>query len=557
MLKHLQIKNFALIDNLDHALLPGMTVMTGETGAGKSIIIDALSLVLGGRSNAKFIRQHADYCEVCGAFDIHEVKQIQAFLREHALEDDDDKNMCILRRVINQDGRSKAFVNGRIVSLSQLKTLSNYLINIHGQHENQSLMNHDIQRQMLDAFAGHDALIEKVKTAYQTWLALKKEWQALTRTQQDHAHLELMQYQLQELTQAACQPGEVEALHQEQKILANAQHVLQDCADCLTMISDPDAGLASQTIQASMQRLAPHLDAHNPLQTAYQLLENASIQIQEAENEIRDYIDTFDSEPDRLQHIESRLSQLHALARKHHCQAEALPTRQQDLEKQCQALTQFDDIANALQIKLQSALAQYQKVANTLSTSRKKAANKLSKLVTENIHALHMAQGKFHIEFKEQEDATPHLYGQDRIAYHVSTNPGMPSGPLHKIASGGELSRISLAIQVIIAKCYKTPVLIFDEVDVGIGGATAEVVGQLLKQLSESAQILCITHLPQVAACATHHVIVEKTQSKQATASTLTLLNQSQRIEEIARMLGGVKITKQTRLHAAEMLETA
>ncbi len=549
MLEHIQIRDFTLIDNLDQSLARGMTVMTGETGAGKSIIVDAINLILGSRATPKLVRSGAKRCEISGVFDLTLVPQAQAWLKEHEL---DEGIECVIRRTLTDEGRSRAFINGRTVTLAELKALSNLLINIHGQHENQSLMNQDIQLQMLDAFAAHESLLTAVKHAYGKWRALQDEIKQLSAQGDVSARVELLQYQLSELDNAALKAGEVEQLTATHKKLANADTFTHELQSALALLNDEHAHSVVDSL-ARIKTLCEQQQAHLPaLSEIIITIEAALINCQESASDLEQLLQANQGDPQQLQQIEERLSQLHQLARKHHVEPEQLLDVFERCQQEYDALVDKDARLAELERSVAKVLDAYLNAAEKLNRSRQKAAKKLAKLVMEKLTQLNMPHCVFQIDFDSLP--TPTAQGSEKCCFTVSPNPGLPQGPLNKIASGGELSRISLAIQVIIAECYNTPVLIFDEVDVGIGGATAEVVGQLLRALGERAQVLCITHLAQVAANAHHHVRVEKHQDKKRTTSELTLLEGKARVEEIARMLGGVTVTDKTRETASEML---
>lgn len=550
MLQHLQIKDFTIIDNVDHELATGMTVMTGETGAGKSVIIDALSLIVGGRGNNSWLRQGASRCDISGTFSIDDRPTVIHWLEENDLYNEESE--CIIRRTISKDGRSRAYINGQVVPLHKLRDLCDHLINIHGQHENQALLKNDIQRQIVDAYAGAGNLVKQLKTLHRAYQEAAIELDTLTEASRNRAaREELLGYQLQELASLELVDNEVEALHLELKQLSSAGDIISNTQNTLLLLEEDEHSVAAQLNNALAQS-SVYQDLHPSLKQANEMLQAALIQVQEAATEINQYSTHVQCDPERLQNVEQRLQLLHTVARKHQIEPEFLLDLQKRLQQEMTDCESSDEKIALLKCKLEELRMDYDKVASKLSTKRKTAAKKLSKNVTEKMALLGLQAGKFCIDLKALIE--PSAYGLEQVEMLVTTNPGVPPGPLNKIASGGEISRIALALQVIIAETYKTPVLVFDEVDVGIGGGTAEIVGKLLRELGKNSQVLCITHLPQVASCADHHIRVEKSTDGKRTVSQLTLLSEAARVKEIARMLGGVKITKQTLAHAKEMI---
>jgi len=548
MLDHLHIKNFAIIDNLDLEFKTGMTVITGETGAGKSIVIDALDIALGDRADTKLIRHGCDRCEIHVSFSITEIPKAQQWLKEKELYDEDQ---CLIRRVTSLEGRSRSYINGSPVTLQQLRELAKCLIHIHSQHENHALMKKDEQRQLVDRFAKHPALLNKVTNHYQQWQqAQQRHAQLKEQLQQQQSQQELWQYHLEELNQLALQPKELEQLHQEHKILDNAQQLMGFYQEVLGIL-DTDEPSVNQLLSQAQQRIAQAKLLDNQLVNSETLLNQSLLHLQEALQELHHCQQSRDLNDDKLQQVEQRLSTIHDLARKHRIAPEKLYEHHQQLQQTIETLQQGDEQLALLAEQAQQHLLAYHKVAQQLSQSRQKAAKKLASLVSKSIRLLGIPKGEFSVAFKVQE---PTLHGIDSIDFQVTANPGQPLQSLSKVASGGELSRISLAIQVLTAQSHCTPTLIFDEVDVGIGGGTAEIIGQLMQQLGKKAQVICITHLPQVAAQGDHHLQITKTMAEDSTISQLIPLQGKQRIQEIARMLGGVKITPQTVAHAQEML---
>lgn len=552
MLQHLSIQHFTIIDVLELEFKSGMTVLTGETGAGKSILIDALMLALGGRGDSNMIRQGEERCTISANFNIQKLAVAKQWLAEHELTSDDE---CVLRRIITSDGRSRAFINGQATPLQQLRELGSLLVSIHGQHEHQTLLKPDKQRLLLDAYAGHTALIKKVQTLYNQWRTAQDELANLqAQAEQRQARQELLAYQTQELAKLNLQENEIKELDVEQRQLANADRLLNSCQQLLTMLAEQDEGnvlslLNSAQIQTSnLQNIDPQFNAIN------ELLNSAEIQINEAISELRHYFAGVELNPERLAWVENRLSAIHEFARKHRVHPEELIPLQNRLTAELKQLENSDAAINALQKQINVLSQDYQTAAQELSNSRKNAAEKLSPLIETSMQQLNMPGGRFSVQFMANADNQPASYGLEKIEFLVSTNPGQVLQPLAKIVSGGELSRISLAIQVLTAQTDTTPTLIFDEVDVGIGGGTAEIVGRLLRKLAKSTQVLCVTHLAQVAAQSQQHLQISKSTNKNITQTFVRSLTQTDKIQEIARMLGGIKITQQTLAHAKEML---
>ncbi len=553
MLNHIQIQNFTIIDQVSLDLSVGMTVLTGETGAGKSILIDALSLALGGRADSKVVRHGTQRCDITATFDIRSINAAQKWLSEHDLNND---NECILRRVINSDGPSRSFINGQPMPLQLVRELGELLVDIHGQHEHHSLLKRDVQRQLLDDYAGHDDLLAKTQAIYQLWRTTSQNYNDLLTSSRDQAaRSEFLRFQVQELSQLGLTENELETLDKEHKQLANMGELINNCQHALTVLQEKEQDNALQLLKQAQNALASlkHLD--DKISSSSQLLDSAIIQTQEAVDELSHYVDKLELNPHRLQEIEQRLADIHNIARKHRVKPKEIATILAQFENELTQLENSDQNLQALQEKLQLLEKDYLTIAIQLSNSRQKIAKKLCKLIQDSMHQLGMPGGKFEIQLEKIKESSINPHGLERIEFMVSANPGQPLQPLAKVASGGELSRISLAIQVITAQSNVTPTLIFDEVDVGIGGSIAAIVGQLLRQLGNSAQVLCVTHLAQVAAYGHHHLQVNKSTEKNQTRTEIKLLKNEEKIQEIARMIGGVKITKQTLAHAKEMLE--
>ncbi len=554
MLRHLSIKDFVIVDQIELEFPDGFTVLTGETGAGKSILIDALSMALGERGDSNQIRQGCERAEISVTFDISALPDLPDWLDEHDLQGDPD--VCLMRRVIDTSGRSRAFINGHIVTLQQLRAASEYLVAIHSQHAHQSLLQKGSQRNLLDAFAGCSDLVQAVKSAYQDWQEIHQQRILYAqRMAESLEKREQLEWQAQELSELNLSAGEWQTLQADHSRLSHAAALVEAAEMSIDTLYESETAVISQMSIVTSQ-LQSLLDYDAQLKTSIDLLESAQIQLQEGIYELKHYRQQLDLDPQQLQEVEQRLSAVHAAARKYHVTPEALVDLQQSVTQQLQVLQAGGDDSK-MQEKEDAAKRKYHKLAKQLSATRQKAGKALAKQVSEAMQTIAMVGGKFSVDLAafEQGNAT----GLEQIEFQVSAHKGLPLRPLAKVASGGELSRISLAIQVITSKVSSVPTLIFDEVDVGIGGRVAEIVGQLLKQLGRERQVMCITHLPQVAATGDQQWQVSKTSNKidsKQVLSQISVLTKKNRVEEIARMLGGVKITEATRKHAAEMLQS-
>ncbi|WP_042148736.1 MULTISPECIES: DNA repair protein RecN [unclassified Pseudoalteromonas] len=552
MLISLEIENFAIVDKLNAEWGPGMTTITGETGAGKSIAIDALSLCLGERSEASVVRPCCERAQVSAQFDIHNLPEAKQFLEDNDLISDTE---CLIRRVVNKNGRSKGYINGIAVTASQLKTMGQYLISIHGQHAHQLLTKSEHQLHLLDEYAGHGDLQHNVSISYGVYSKLKKEFKQLSAQHaQQQAQLQLLEYQVQELDEFSLQEDEFEQIESEHKKLSHGQTLISACQQQLLQLYDQDGANAFTFVQQSANQFSELASIDKALSPISELLIEASIQIEEAATEIRHYQDNTDCDPSRFIEVEERMSQALNLARKHHTKPEDLYQLHQDLVAKLNNISSNNARIEELEDLISDALADYQLQTKLLSDSRSVAAQTLNKLISSSMHQLSMEHGCFKIDLHYQSDLTPNKFGSDSIEFLVSTNPGQPLQALAKVASGGELSRISLAIQVIIAGKVTTPTLIFDEVDVGISGPTAASVGELLRQLGKSTQVICVTHLPQVASSGHQQFFVSKQTDGQQTSTQMLALDKSGRTDEIARLLGGNNISKATLTNARELL---
>ena len=558
MLQHIHIHHFAIVDELALDFQGGMTVLTGETGAGKSILLDALGLALGDRAESGIIRTHDGRAEVSAEFDISALPTVLDWLNEHELDDD---GQCLIRRTLSRDGRSKGYINGRPVPMHSLRELGEQLVDIHGQHAHQSLLKREVQRQALDAFASsHDkkyaGLLHNTAQCFQQWQQLNTELARLqaSREQRDD-RLELLQYQVEELRALNLAADELVELESEHARLANLNQLREGSENILAGLSNEQSGSLVDGLDHLSAELSQLQVTDPTLNNASEALQGAAIQAREAAGELRDYLDNLSLDPERLQAVDERLALIHELARKHRLPPAELPSlleqQENELSHLQNASVQLDEVAAAVS----TAEKDYHASAKKLGGARQRAAKKFAKAVTDNMHQLGMPHGVFEITLEPLEVFT--IHGLERVEFCVTTNPGQPIQPLAKVASGGELARISLAIQVIAAGSGKIPTLIFDEVDVGIGGGIAEVVGRLLRNLSEQRQVLCVTHQPQVASLAHQHLHVSKHVNKQQqeTVTDVSPISEQARVDEIARMLGGLEITEQTLSHAREMIE--
>lgn len=554
MLTHISIKNFAIADQVELEIKPGMTTITGETGAGKSITLDALGLALGDRADSGLVRHGADKADIHATFDIANLPHVQKWLDEKELRSDDE---CLLRRVISKEGRSRAYINGSPVTLGDIKHLGEQLIDIHSQHEHQSLLKKDTHRHLLDSFAGATELGSRVKSAYRAWQNLDEHIAALeAQNSEQEAKIQLLKYQIEEFDALALQANELEQLETEQKNLANAEHNLATGQQALDLCAGADYNSESSNLLDMLGQALALVEkiegAGESQSTIRELISSAQINIEEAKHELQDYLNRFEVNPARLNEVEERLNSLYDIARKHRVKPQQLLETHQALMTELEQIDCSEEKLAELHQERDELLAQYQQAADKLSATRTKSAKKLTKEVESQLQKLGMQHCQFTVDLTTNNQ--PHPFGHESIEFLIAPNPGQPAQPMIKIASGGELSRISLAIQVVTATTSTTPTLCFDEVDVGIGGGTAEVVGNLLRQLGESTQVLCVTHQAQVASKGHQHWRVSKSADKQATFTQVETLSGENQINEIARMLGGIEITDKTREHAAEML---
>ncbi len=549
MLTQLSIRNFTLIDQLELELERGMTVISGETGAGKSIILDALGLTLGDRADSDMVRQDTERADISACFDISTLPLARQWLQSRDLDNGDD---CLLRRVIARNGRSRAYINGHPTPLQNLRTLGERLIDIHGQHEHQKLLKKEFHQQLLDGYGGLNEQLSTVAAEFQRWRKLSSQLQEIQQRSEEHnAQLQLLSYQVQELDQLNPEENELAALEAEQKQLANAGELLYSGEQVRQLTTEGESGSCSDLLNQCLQQLGQFELDSPQWANAQEMINTALIQVEEASSELEQFLSRVEIDPNRLQWLEERLSALYQVARKHQVDAQQLPQLYQQLSAKLAAMSLSDEAVEELAAQVQQAETAFLDKARALSSQRQQTAERLNQQVNEQLQQLGMPASRFVANLRTKPAASS---GLEEIEFLISTNPGNPPKALHKIASGGELSRISLAIQVVTAKTSATPVLAFDEVDVGIGGAIAEVVGRLLRELGDHSQVLCVTHQPQVASRGHHHLYVSKHSGDDLSHSRIHSLDQSQRIKEIARMLGGIDITQRSLDHAEEML---
>jgi DNA repair protein RecN (Recombination protein N) len=550
MLNHLSINNFTLVDSLEIELKQGLSVLTGETGAGKSILLDALGLALGDRGDGDRVRTGQPRAEISAEFDISDLKAAQRWLADNDL---DAQDQCLLRRVITAEGRSRGFINGQAVTMAQLRELGGSLIDIHGQHEHQQLLRKDHHRLLLDDYGGLQPLAKSVKDSFDQWHQVSKHLLELTNQNHEHEQrVQLLSFQVQELDELGLAPGELDALENEQKVLANAEDSLRQASQIEQLISSEEMGLEEQLRQA-LHRFSQLPHKTPALLEAEELLTNADIQVQEACQSINQHLASTEVNPQRLQEVDDRLGTIYQCARKHRVQPSELLELHQRLSDELDAISGGTEKIEALQAQEAELRSSLEQLAANLTSERQQTAKKLVAAVNKQLKKLAMANAQVELAITAQEI---NRTGADNIELLVSTNPGAAPKALAKVASGGELSRISLAIVVVTAKTSKVPTLVFDEVDVGIGGAVADEVGNLLRSLGSRGQVLCVTHLGQVAAKAHQHWQVTKHQGRKHTSSTIIELTGEDKVAEIARMIGGAQ-SDEALAHAQALIESA
>ncbi len=556
MLTALSIENFAIVRNVSVQFKSGLSVITGETGAGKSIAIDGLSLCLGARADASTVRQGADKAQLNAWFNLADLPKVSQWLSEHEMLDDEQPDHCHIRRVISAEGRSKAFINGVSVTLSQLKLLSQQLLAIHGQHAHHYLLKQEAQLELVDKYAEHPELLEAVSCAYHDYHSLQQQLNQLQKEQQQRAdRRQLLSYQVQELNDFALQESEFTELEIEYKRLSNAQDLLENAQKAAYRISEDEQSNAVRMIRKSIQELSEQVDNDPALADIITCLSEAEINLNEASTQLNEYCSDLELDPMRMQQVETRFNQAMELARKHAVMPEALFSHHQGLKQEYDSLQGDEDSIHYLQTKLNVARNTYLEASTKLSESRHKYGQEIANAVVQSVSKMNMphTQMQFSVQHNTQSPFTPH--GQDDVQIMITTNPGQPMGPIDEIVSGGELSRIGLAIQVITSDQNHIPTLIFDEVDTGISGPTASVIGQLLRKLGHTTQVLCVTHLPQVAAQGHHQLFVNKLTDGHSTETTMRELTQEQRSRELARLLAGDEITETALANANELLK--
>lgn len=552
MLIELSIQNLALIEKLTLHFHHGFSCLTGETGAGKSILLDALGLSLGERADTGLVRHGKNRADVTATFDLSCLPHIEHWLQENELDTEDQQ--CLLRRTVNAKGGSKGYINGIPVPASLLKQLGNQLIDIHGQHEHQSLVHAKKQPELLDAFANHPKLVLNTRQAFQLWQEAQKDLQVLQEQQAERQHrLELLQFQFEEFSNVSPTENEYTELSEQQRTLSHANEIQSACYQSSRLLDADDS--VSERLQIAIHNLESVIEVHPKLQTLLEQLNSSLIDIQEVSSELENQANQVELDPQELERVDSRLSAYFSLAKKYQLEPDSLHLKWQEIAQKIETITNPKTTIESLEKQVTEKRQAYLTYAEKLSASRKKSAKKLAKTITQGMQELGMPNGEFAIQIDHK--TTPNSTGIDRVNFMVSANKGLPLQSLSKVASGGELSRISLAIQVATAEVAQMPTLIFDEVDVGIGGAVAEMVGKKLQDLGAYKQILSITHLAQVASHGHQHLQIQKQTHKSLTYTHVNQLDKTQRIQEIARMIGGVKVTESTLQHASEMLEQA
>jgi len=551
MLTRLHIKDLAIVTTLDTEFSDGMTVLTGETGAGKSILIDALGLVLGDRAEISMIRAGSERAEVTALFQLDQAEAASRWLREHEL---DDGTGCMVRRVLLREGHSRAFVNGSPVTLKSLQSLGELLVDIQGQHAHLSLLRADRQRELLDEYAGNKERSDRVAKLFNDWRETLKERDRVSRgVAEKSARIDLLRFQIDELTGLALLPGEAEEIDREQRRLSSAGELQLQATRLLELLDGETSSARSRLVRANVE-LDAMIRLEPTLSDCREMLESAAIQIDEAIATLRGFADNVELDPQRLARVEQRLGQIQDLARKYRCRPQELTDRLADMQQELDEIEHIDSQLEQLTRRCAELEQRYMAEADLLHRARSSAAAELGKTVSADIRKLGMPGGKVEVQVDKQGIEKASANGLDRIAFQVSANPGQPLQPLAKTASGGELARISLAIQVATIRCGNVPTLIFDEVDVGIGGSVAEIVGRLLYSLGAQRQVFCVTHLPQVAARGRQHLSVRKSSGDEGTSVEIADLRGDARVREVARMLGGIDITANTLSHASEMI---
>jgi len=554
VLNHIQIRDFAIIDAVELELGSGLTVLTGETGAGKSILVDALLLAAGGRAGAEVVRHGAERAEVSATFAVDSNTEALAWLSEQSIEHDGE---CVLRRIVSSDGRSRAYVNGQAMSVQALRRLGETLVDVHGQMEYQSLMRRAAQRELLDRNGDHNELVEAVAKQWQSLSALREERDRAAASAQDReARLELLKYHLTELHALDLKSGEIDELAAERLRLSQRGRLAEGARSIVQLLREAEDSSAEQAVSRALSIARTLNDLDSQFAPITQLIDESLIALREGVESVERYESDLDADPGRQEWVEQRLAAIETIARKHRIEPSELLTTQAELGGEFERLQMLEASLESIEARLGQADKAFRAACAKLTTARRAAAKELNERVSALMQTLGMPGGRFQAEITPLAAESAGQHGADEIEFLVSANPGQPPRPLAKVASGGELSRISLAIQVAAAQTDALPCLVFDEVDAGVGGGVAEIVGRQLRTLGERTQVLCVTHLPQVASQAHAHVRVAKLTDGKTTRTSLHPLSEAERVEEIARMLGGVDITAKAREHAAEMLRT-
>ena len=555
MLQQLSIQNYATVDTLEIEFKTGMSVISGETGAGKSIMLGGLGLTLGDRADKGIVRTGAKKADICAAFDISNIPAAQKWLSKNDLEEESDSGSCLLRRVVNADGRSKGYINGSPVTMASLKSLGEMLLDIHSQHEHQSLLHRATHQRLLDDFCVSAKHLAAMQATYKQWQKNAQMIEALSnRSQEDSAQTQLLSYQLTELDELGIAVDEVPKLEAEFKSLNHADETVASVHSALTHCGGDDEKNATAALHQALTALNELPEKNARLTSIIELLESASIQLIEAVSDLRAFADEFEANPERLEQVNTRLGLLHAIARKHKVKPNQLAQVITDLRQQLNLIENSDAELEKLEATDKQLRVDYLKSAGEISKQRKKGSSKLAKQVNEQLKQLGMPHASLEVQLLATQKDKPATNGLEVVEFLVSTNPGQAAKPLIKIASGGELSRISLAIQVITAQTSHIPSLVFDEVDVGIGGGVAKVVGQLLRQLAQRTQILCVTHQAPVAGQGHHHFFVSKFTKAGSTLTQITELSETEIVREVARMLGGEDLSDESLAHAEQMV---
>ena len=552
MLSLIRIRNYAVIDELELEFEAGLSVLTGETGAGKSILVDALGLVLGDRSDTSSVRKGKDRAEICATFDCPNDHPALTWLSERDL---DEEQACVIRRTISAEGRSRAFINSQPATLQDLRDLGALLVEIHGQHTHQSLLQSTNQRRIVDFHGKNHPLLDQVAKLFVTWQKLQTELQNNRRGVEDReGQLELLRNQATELEALALKDGEIIQLQSEHRRVANIERLATGTNQSLEQLYEADMGSAYSLVTSAQRVLQPLAEIDDDLMDSLKLLNGVEIELSEAAAGLSRYRDQLDMDPQRLEWIETRLARIHELARRYRVDEATLETLLTTVEECIQELGDANESLATLENDVKDAADLYFKAADQLSKARKKSADKLSKQVSSQLKELGLLHGKFCVGLKQKTNERADASGLDQVEFQVSLNPGQPLGPLSQMASGGELSRTSLALEVVGTGMNSITTMVFDEVDAGIGGSVAEIVGRRLGKIASGRQVLCVTHLPQVASQGQHHYRISKLTDGKTTKTNVRLLAGAERIEELSRMLGGIEITERTRAHAEEMM---